>query len=62
VIVFSSFADTAQYLYDNIKDRAMDEFGVYSALVTGGSRTLVNHPEMTKDFNGILMNFSPLSK
>ena len=36
VIIFSAFADTANYLYENISEWALKEFGVNTALVTGG--------------------------
>ena len=36
VIIFTTFADTAKYLYKIISKWALDEFGLHSALVTGG--------------------------
>ena len=35
-LVFTTFADTARYLYDHLAPWAQDELGVDSALVTGG--------------------------
>jgi len=63
VIVFTAFADTAQYLYDNIAEWALVEHGLYSALVTGGSESLkTTMPNLRKDMASIITSFSPLSK
>ena len=35
VIVFTAFADTAEYLYENIAGWARHELGLHSAIVTG---------------------------
>ena len=63
VIVFTAFADTAQYLYDNIADWAAEKRGLHSALVTGvtgGCKTTM--PKLRKDISSIITSFSPLSK
>jgi superfamily II DNA/RNA helicase len=63
VIVFTAFADTADYLYAHLADWMLEEFGIYSAEVTGtgyNKSTLKSLP--VKDLNSILTNFSPLSK
>lgn len=63
IIVFTAFADTADYLYDNIAGWAQHELGLYSALVTGrtgGNKT--NMPKLRKDLASIITSFSPLSK
>lgn len=63
VIVFTAFADTAEYLYENVAGWARQELGVYSALVTGrtgGNKT--NMPNLRKDIASIITSFSPLSK
>lgn len=36
VLVFTTFADTARYLYDELESWAHDELGVHIALITGG--------------------------
>jgi hypothetical protein len=61
VLVFTAFADTASYLYDNLKDWAQKELGINIALVSGGA---VNNKTTfgDNDFNKILTNFSPYSK
>jgi len=59
VIVFTAFADTAEYLYDNLKDFVEPELKSHIALVTGtNNKTTFGRNE----FNSILTNFSPISK
>lgn len=61
VLVFTAFADTAAYLYENLRDWAQGELGIHIAAVTGGSssdKTTLGRSE----FNNILTNFSPISK
>jgi len=63
VLIFTAFADTAEYLYQNIATWAWDELGVHSALVTGrssGNKTTM--PGLRKDIATIITSFSPLSK
>ena len=63
IIIFTAFADTAKYLYKNINSWALDEFGVHSALVTGGDSNKTTLSNVTQsDLNEILTNFSPKSK
>jgi SNF2 family DNA or RNA helicase len=59
VLVFSAFADTARYLYEQILPDAQ-QLGVHIALVSGGSgcQTTLGKPE----FNEVLTLFSPISK
>ena len=56
-LVFTAFADTARYLYENLADWARTEFGVRAALVTGGdgNRTTVGGI----GFADILKRFAP---
>lgn len=61
VIVFSAFADTANYIYENVSKVINIEYGLNSALVTGsGSNKCTLN--INKDFNNLLINFSPISK
>ncbi|MPR31787.1 helicase-related protein [Salmonirosea aquatica] len=66
VIVFTAFADTASYLYDNLYGWAKTELGIESALVTGtgGNRSTFQPKGFARqtDFNAILTNFSPRAK
>lgn len=61
VLVFTAFADTATYLYDNLRQWARQELGVHIAAVTGGAKA--DQTTLGRsDFNHILTNFSPISK
>ena len=62
VIIFTAFADTAKYLYDNLSKGVFDELGLYSAVVTGSDNPKTNLKGIKTDFNTILTNFSPRSK
>ena len=59
VIVFTAFADTAIYIYDNLKLWISDDLKLHSALVCGNkTQTTLGK----NDYNSILVNFSPCSK
>ncbi len=62
VIVFSAFADTVKYLYENLSSWALGELGIKSAMVTGGDANKTNLSDCKPDLGHILINFSPLSK
>lgn len=66
VLVFTAFADTANYLFENLRT-ALSEDGITSAVITGGSAK----PRMSfeqrgsgshADFNQVMTLFSPVSK
>lgn len=61
VIVFTAFADTAEYLYSVLRDWATKTLDVNIAMVAGGSGKNVT-TFGKNDFNHILTNFSPVSK
>ena len=56
-LVFTTFADTAQYLYEHISGWAREELGVHIALVTGGSGNRSSSGET--GFMEILSRFAP---
>jgi hypothetical protein len=59
VIVFTAFADTANYLYDCLKEWAQTNLKLNIALVAGSvSKTTFGKAE----YSNILTNFSPLAK
>ncbi|WP_435103791.1 helicase-related protein [Arhodomonas sp. AD133] len=63
VLVFTAFADTAEYLYEQIAEWARDELGLHSGKVTGhshGNRSTL--PGLRRDIPSILTAFSPVSK
>lgn len=62
IIIFTAFADTAKYLYNNISIYILDELGLYSAIVTGSDNPKTNLKGVRTEFNNILTNFSPRSK
>lgn len=58
VLVFTAFADTAAYLYDNL---AHDVAGI-SALVTGSGSNRVSSPRLKPDLAAILTAFAPCAR
>ena len=61
VLVFTAFADTADYLYGELHDWTGAELGIHTGLVTGGA--MPNRATLGKtNFIDILTNFSPISK
>ena len=62
IIVFTAFADTARYLYEQLAPWAKAAFGRESALVTGAGYNQVTMPGLRKDLASILTAFSPRSK
>ena len=62
VIVFTAFADTAQYLYDELAPWAHDCLGVQSALVTGAGRNRTTLPGLRRDLASILAAFAPRAR
>jgi superfamily II DNA or RNA helicase len=61
ILIFSAYADTAKYLYDNLSNTLLNHYGVNSALVTGSDFNECTL-KVKNDFNNILINFSPKSK
>ncbi|MDR0979649.1 MAG: DEAD/DEAH box helicase family protein [Candidatus Nomurabacteria bacterium] len=62
ILIFTAFADTADYLYENLKDPLFDNFNLNSAKVTGTKTPETTINLRSRDFNEILTNFSPKSK
>jgi len=62
VLIFTAFADTANYLYDHLNEWLFQKYGVHSALVTGSGTNKTNAPHIRTDLGTILSTFSPLSK
>ena len=59
VLVFTAFADTANYLYDELHAWATGQLNIQCAVVTGSdSKATCGRNE----FNDILTNFSPISR
>ena len=62
MIVFTAFADTARYIYDQLAPWAKKQMDIDTALVTGSGGIQTTRKELRKDFGSILSAFSPLSK
>lgn len=62
LIVFTAFADTAMYLYEQLAAWAKETLGIETALVTGAGRNQTTLPGLRKDLASILTTFSPRSK
>jgi len=62
IIIFSAFADTADYLYVNISSYIKKKYGLNTAIVTGTTEGKTTIPGFSANFNAILTCFSPLSK
>lgn len=62
VVIFTAFADTADYLYGELATRIKDEFGLESAVVTGTRNPSTTLTNVRAEFNTILTLFSPRSK
>ena len=61
MIIFTSFSDTAEYLYENISEWLLQEHGLYTGIVTGSSGTKTNLKTVSNQFEAILAHFSPKS-
>ncbi|MBZ4683274.1 MAG: hypothetical protein PWP46_1829 [Fusobacteriaceae bacterium] len=61
VLIFTAFADTANYLYENISKYVKEYYGLESAKISGDNKnkTTLN---IKNEFNNLLINFSPNSK
>lgn len=63
ILIFTAFADTAKYLYENISQWIFDNYGLYTALVTGSGDNKTNLKAVRNtDIDEILTSFSPISK
>lgn len=62
VIIFTAFADTAQYLYAHLVEWAQQELGIHSALITGGGTNQTTLAGVGSELNNLLTAFSPVSK
>ena len=62
VLIFTAFADTANYLYEQLSGRILDDCGLHTALITGSTEGKCTLPKLKCTFNDILTYFSPMSK
>ena len=61
ILIFSAFADTADYLYKNLAPYMFFRYGVYSAKIAGGNNNASNVGGNTQT-DRLLTLFSPISK
>ena len=62
IIIFTAFADTAGYLYDNVSRYVKVKYGLNSAMVSGSVDGRTTCPKLRGDLNTVLTCFSPISK
>ncbi len=62
VIIFTAFADTAHYLYDNLSEYFKTNHAMHSSLITGSGTNKTTLKQSGTDLNSLLTNFSPRSK
>lgn len=65
VLIFTAFADTANYLYENLSDSILTSHNLHTGKVTGSSTpqsTLKKRQKANYDFESLLTLFSPRSK
>lgn len=62
IIIFTAFADTAEYLYNNVSGYVKDKYGLNTAMVTGSVDGRTTCPKLRSDMNTVLACFSPISK
>lgn len=62
IIIFTAFADTAEYLFDNVSKYVKENFGLNTAMVSGSVEGRTTVPKLKRDLNTVLTCFSPISK
>jgi len=62
IIIFTAFADTANYIYDNVSNYIKDNFDLHTAMITGSVDGRTTIPKFKNDLNTVLTCFSPCSK
>lgn len=62
VIIFTAFADTAEYLYTHVSKYVKERFGLDTAMVSGSVEGKTTCPKLKADLNTVLTCFSPVSK
>lgn len=61
-IVFTAFADTALYLYENVSQYMLQKYGLHTAVITGTVDGRTTVPKFSGDMDKVLTCFSPVSK
>lgn len=61
ILIFTAFADTAEYLYANVSKMAQNELGLHTAMISGSIEGRTTIPKFKADMNRVLAAFSPKS-
>lgn len=62
VLIFSAFADTTNYLYENLAPMLLEKYGLYSARIQGAQKGNATNIRCDRDTDRLLTLFSPISK
>jgi SNF2 family DNA or RNA helicase len=62
ILIFSAFSDTAEYLYENVKDYVKEKHGLETAVITGSIDGRTTIKGFKASYNNVLTCFSPISK
>ncbi len=62
IIIFTAFADTAEYLYNQVSGFILEKYQLHTAMVTGSVEGRTTVKKLKADLNMILTCFSPISK
>ena len=62
VLIFSAFADTTNYLYENLAPMLLEKYGLYSARIQGAQKGNATNIRGDRDTDRLLTLFSPISK
>ena len=61
VLIFTSFSDTAEYLYEHLNAWILSHYKIHTGLVTGSSSLKSTVSKLKNRFEEILVHFSPIS-
>ena len=62
VLIFSAFADTTNYLYENLSKLMLDKYGIHSARIQGAQKGNATNVAGSNETDRLLTLFSPISK
>ena len=62
ILIFTAFADTADYLYQHVSRFVKEKFNLDTAEITGSVDGRTTVPKLKCDLNTVLTVFSPISK
>lgn len=62
ILIFTAFADTADYIYEHVSRMAKKELGLNTAIVSGSVEGKTSIPRFKPEMNHVLSCFSPKSK